>query len=111
MALQGGIGVIHTNLSVDAQVNEVMQVKKFKNGFITDPVCIQPTMTLLELDELRRKCGFTGFPVTEDGEMGSKLVGLVTKRDTDFLDNRTSTRVSAVMKRFADLVVEAEGVE
>jgi len=111
MALQGGIGVIHTNLTVEAQVKEVMNVKKFKNGFIMDPVCIKPTMTLVDLDELRRKCGFTGFPVTEDGHMGSKLLGLVTKRDTDFLDNRTSTHVSAVMKKFSDLTVGEEGVE
>jgi len=111
MALQGGIGVIHTNLAVEAQVNEVMQVKKFKNGFIMNPVCVKPTMSLLELDELRRKCGFMGFPVTEDGKMGSKLLGLVTQRDTDFLDNRGSTQVGAVMEKVADLVLAEEGVE
>jgi len=111
MALQGGIGVIHTNLSVEAQVGEVMKVKKFKNGFITDPVCIKPTMSLAELDELRRKCGFTGFPVTQDGNMGSKLLGLITKRDTDFLDNRSATQVCSVMKKVEHLTVAEEGIE
>jgi IMP dehydrogenase len=78
MALQGGIGVIQTNLPAEEQAQEVMKVKRYKSGFITDPVCIAPTMTLADLDELGVKCGFTGFPVTEDGKMGSKLVGLFT---------------------------------
>eukprot|EP00913_Durusdinium_trenchii_P010757 g10091.t1 len=49
MALEGGLGVIHTNLSIEAQANEVARVKKFKAGFIIDPVCVPPTMTLEEL--------------------------------------------------------------
>jgi IMP dehydrogenase len=85
MALEGGLGVIHTNLTVDAQVAEVMKVKRFKSGFIMDPICVPPTMTLEELAELRQQTGFTGFPVTEDGNMGSKLLGLISKRDTDFV--------------------------
>merc|ERR1719181_2543765 len=94
MALEGGIGIIHANLSIEDQVREVQKVKKFKAGFITDPVCIPASMMLSELDELRRKCGYTGFPVTEDGKMGSKLVGLVTKRDTDFIADRDKVRVN-----------------
>jgi IMP dehydrogenase len=111
MALEGGIGVIHTNLSVEDQVREVMKVKKFKNGFITDPVCIPPTMQLQELDNLREQCGFSGFPVTEDGRMGSKLLGLVTKRDCDFVQDRASTRVSQIMTKYDNLVTAKEGVE
>mmetsp|Transcript_112195 Transcript_112195/g.356531 ORF Transcript_112195/g.356531 Transcript_112195/m.356531 type:complete len:555 (+) Transcript_112195:85-1749(+) len=111
MALNGGIGVIHTNLSLEAQVKEVTNVKRYKNGFILDPICIMPTTTLAELDDLRRKCGFTGFPVTADGNMGSKLLGLVTKRDTDFLDNRSSTSVGSIMKKFGDLTVADECIE
>jgi len=111
MALNGGIGVIHTNLSLEAQIKEVTNVKRYKNGFILDPVCITPTTTLAELDDLRRKCGFTGFPVTEDGNMGSKLMGLVTKRDTDFLDNRSSTSVGSIMKKIGDLTVADECIE
>mmetsp|Transcript_112190 Transcript_112190/g.356508 ORF Transcript_112190/g.356508 Transcript_112190/m.356508 type:complete len:558 (+) Transcript_112190:80-1753(+) len=111
MALNGGIGVIHTNLSLEAQVKEVTNVKRYKNGFILDPICIMPTTTLAELDDLRRKCGFTGFPVTEDGNMGSKLLGLVTKRDTDFLDNKSSTSVGSIMKKFGDLTVADESIE
>merc|ERR1719225_304842 len=70
MALEGGIGVIHTNLSVEEQAREVMKVKRYESGFIVDPVCIPPTMLLSELEALRAKSGFTGFPVTSDGGMG-----------------------------------------
>jgi IMP dehydrogenase len=111
MALEGGVGIIHTNLSIDDQVAEVMKVKKFKNGFIMQPVCIPPTLTVLELDELRRKCGFTGFPVTEDGRMGSKLLGLVTKRDTDFIADREKSRVGTIMTEYDTLVTASEGIE
>jgi len=109
IALQGGMGVIHTNLPIDLQVQEVMTVKKFKSGFIMDPVCVKPTISLSELDALRAKCGFTGFAVTEDGRMGSKLLGLVTKRDTDFVQDRMST-VSSAMTDIKRLTVASEGV-
>jgi len=111
MALEGGIGVIHTNLPVEEQSTEVMKVKKYNSGFILDPICIQPTMSLAELDKLRAQCGFTGFPVTEDGRMGSRLLGLVTKRDTDFVKDRTSTRVSSIMTPFDKLITAEEGIE
>jgi IMP dehydrogenase len=108
MALEGGIGIIHTNLSVEDQVKEVMKVKKYESGFITDPLCITPTMTLLALDGLRRQCGFTGFPVTEDGRIGSKLLGLVSKRDTDFVEMHASGVVGDIMTR--DIVTAEEGI-
>jgi IMP dehydrogenase len=111
MALEGGIGIIHTNLSVEDQVAEVMKVKKYRNGFIMDPLCISPMMTLQQLDDLRNKSGFTGFPVTEDGNMGSKLLGMVTKRDTDFVVDRQSALVSSIMTCFDDMVKAEEGID
>jgi len=112
MALQGGLGVIHTNLSLEAQVKEVSAVKKFKSGFILNPVCVQPTITVAQLDDLGKKCGFTGFAVTEDGCMGSKLMGLVTKRDTDFVLDRQKTTVGSVMTKMQDLsAVAYDGVD
>jgi len=111
MALQGGIGVIHTNLPAEEQAKEVMKVKRFKSGFITDALCILPTMSLTELDQLSTKCGFTSFPVTEDGKMGSQLLGLVTKRDTDFVQKRDASIVSQVMTPFDKVVRAGEGVE
>jgi len=111
MALEGGIGIIHSNLPVEDQVKEVMKVKKFESGFIMDPICVRPTTLLSELDALRGKHGFTGFPVTEDGSMGSRLLGLVTKRDTDFVEDRSSTRVGSLMTDIKKLVTASEGVD
>lgn len=110
MALEGGIGVIHTNLPVETQAMEVARVKKFKAGFILEPRCVPPTMTLEELDNLKSSLGFTGFPVTETGQMGAKLLGLVTKRDTDFVQDR-KTRLSQIMTPAADLVTKLEGCD
>merc|ERR1719159_1585556 len=106
-----GIGVIHSNMAVEEQVKEVMKVKKYKSGFIMDPICIPPTMQLADLDNLRAQCGFAGFPVTEDGRIGSKLLGLVTKRDSDFVQDRANTRVSSIMTKFEKLITAEEGVE
>lgn len=111
MALEGGVGVIHTNLSIEDQAKEVSKVKRFKNGFIMDPVCIQPTMSLQEVDNLSEKTGITCFPVTEDGHMGSVLLGLVTKRDIDFVQERHSIRVRQVMTPLAKMVTADEGIE
>lgn len=94
-----------------AMAHEVMRVKRFKSGFILDPVCIKPTMTLSELDVLRDKCGFTGFPVTADGNMGSRLLGLVTKRDSDFILDRQTTQVASIMTMLDKLVTAGEGVD
>lgn len=110
MALEGGIGVIHTNLPIDVQAEEVMKVKKYKQGFITDPVCVLPTMTIGELDELKHKLGFTGFPVTENGRMGSRLLGLVTKRDTDFVQDKT-VPLSAIMTPLDSMTKAEEGID
>jgi IMP dehydrogenase len=111
MALEGGIGIIHTNMPIEDQAREVRKVKKFESGFIMDPICIKMDMRLSDLEKLRAQCGFTGFPVTEDGQMGSRLVGLVTKRDTDFIQDRESTCVGDVMTRIQDLVTAADGTE
>jgi len=110
MALEGGVGIIHSNLTIEDQVREVMKVKKFKSGFIMDPICISPIMTLADLDRIRDSSGFFGFPVTEDGKMGSRMLGLVAKRDTDFLEDRVSTRVGSIMTPVAKLTTAEEGI-
>merc|ERR1719420_2219898 len=111
MALQGGVGVIHTNMSIEDQVAEVTKVKKYKQGFIVDPVCLPPNATVKDLHQIRKKCGFTGFAVTADGKMGSRLLGLVTKRDTDFVDMSADAPVSSIMTLVGDLVCAREGVD
>lgn len=88
MALMGGIGVVHYNMTVAEQTREVRLVKQYKNGFITDPACLAPSNTVGDLLELKERSGFSGVPITEDGKMGSKLVGIVTNRDIDFVEDR-----------------------
>jgi len=111
LALNGGIGVIHNSMSIENQVKEVMKVKRYKSGFITDPYCIPPTMTVAELEVLRKACGFSGFPVSADGKMGSKLLGLVTRRDTDFMEDQGGELVCNVMTPLEKLVTAGEGVD
>merc|ERR1719388_596067 len=110
MALQGGIGVIHTNLPVEQQAAEVSKVKRFRSGFILKPFCVSPDISIAELDAIQAKCGFKAFPVTTNGKMGSKLEGIITKRDTIFVENRHSTSVSKVMTKSKNLASALEGV-
>ncbi|RFU75315.1 inosine-5 -monophosphate dehydrogenase imd2 [Trichoderma arundinaceum] len=107
MALQGGLGVIHHNCSPDAQADMVRKVKRYENGFILDPVVISRDTTVGEAKALKEKWGFGGFPVTEDGKIGSKLLGIVTNRDIQFED-ALSGPVSKVM--VTDLITAPAGV-
>lgn len=88
-ALMGGIGIIHYNNTIDQQVAEVTKVKRFENGFITDPVVLGPKNIIEDLDRIKERQGFTGIPITEDGTRTSKLIGIVTNRDIDFERDRT----------------------
>jgi len=110
MALQGGIGVIHTNLPVKQQAAEVSKVKRFQSGFILKPFCVSPNISIAELDQIQATCGFKAFPVTCDGKMGSKLEGIITKRDILFVENRRNTPVRDMMTKSKDLVSALEGV-
>ncbi|KAJ5337647.1 Cystathionine beta-synthase core [Penicillium brevicompactum] len=101
MALLGGLGVIHHNCSPEAQAEMVRKVKRYENGFILDPVA-----TVGEAKELKAKWGFGGFPVTENGTLRSKLVGMVTSRDIQFHHN-LSDPVTAIMA--TDLVTAPAG--
>ncbi len=80
MARQGGIGIIHKNMSIEAQADEVDKVKRSENGVITDPFSLSPEHTLKDADELMGKFRISGVPITE----GKKLVGIITNRDLKF---------------------------
>ncbi|MBO5657090.1 MAG: IMP dehydrogenase [Agathobacter sp.] len=80
MARQGGIGIIHKNMSVEAQAEEVDRVKRSENGVITDPFFLSPEHTLADADALMAKFKISGVPITE----GTKLVGIITNRDLKF---------------------------
>lgn len=80
MARQGGIGIIHKNMSIEEQAEEVDKVKRSENGVITDPFSLSPDHTLADADSLMAKFRISGVPVTE----GKKLVGIITNRDLKF---------------------------
>ncbi|KAF2657020.1 inosine-5'-monophosphate dehydrogenase-like protein [Lophiostoma macrostomum CBS 122681] len=108
IALLGGLGVIHHNCSQDEQAEMVRKVKRFENGFITDPIVISPTTTVAEAKALKEKWGFGGYPVTENGTLRSKLIGIITPRDVQFHDNLDDP-VTAVMS--TDLITARQGID
>lgn len=113
MALHGGIGIIHANFaSVEEQAAEVSKVKRYKQGFITNPQCIKPTDTVRDLMLIKAKYGFTGTPVTDTGVVGGKLLGLVTSRDVDFIqENRYAiTTINDVMVPRERLIIGNESM-
>ena len=103
MAQEGGLGIIHKNMSPEAQAAAVLRVKKHESGMVTDPVTIDPAAPLSRVLELMSEHGVSGIPVVE----GRKLVGIVTRRDVRFEKNLTQ-RVEQVMTR--RLVTAREGV-
>ena len=96
MALLGGLGFIHYNNTLEEQVAEVRKVKRFKNGFITDPEVLTAHHTIADMDIMKRTNGFSSVPITDTGKMGGKLLCMVTNRDIDFVTDR-QTPLHAVM--------------
>jgi IMP dehydrogenase len=80
MAQAGGIGIIHKNMSIDEQADEVRQVKKSESGIVKDPVTVHPDTTLAEVMQIMKRENFSGFPVVDSG----RLVGIITGRDLRF---------------------------
>jgi IMP dehydrogenase len=87
MAQQGGIGVVHKNLSVDEQASEVDRVKRSESGMIVNPITLSPINRIFEAHELMKKYRISGVPITEDGSKEGKLVGILTNRDLRFESN------------------------
>lgn len=107
LALMGGIGIVHYNNSIDEQVNLVRKVKRFENGFITEPSVLSPNHRIQDIDRIRTKEGFSGIPITEDGTLKTKLVGIVTNRDIDFEPDRTRFLKEVMV---TDLITAPEGI-
>ncbi|MCX7116596.1 MAG: IMP dehydrogenase [Legionellales bacterium] len=104
MAQEGGLGIIHKNMSIEDQANEVIKVKKFESGMVKDPITVPPGLSVKELLDVMTKHNFSGVPVVD----GEHLVGIVTSRDIRFETN-LSLPVSAVMTRKDRLVTVKEG--
>ena len=96
MAQAGGIGVIHKNLTIEEQTDEVRKVKKFESGMVINPVTISPTGTLADALDLMDRYKISGIPVVENGS--KKLVGILTNRDVRFATDKSES-VSALMTR------------
>ena len=104
MARQGGIGIIHKNMSIEEQADEVDKVKRSENGVITDPFFLSPEHTLADANDLMAKFRISGVPITE----GKKLVGIITNRDLKFEED-FSRKIKECMTS-EGLVTAKEGV-
>ncbi|MCY4641737.1 MAG: IMP dehydrogenase [Gammaproteobacteria bacterium] len=104
IAQEGGLGVIHKNMPIVNQADEVRLVKKFESGVIKDPICVDPTSSIGEVLELTREKNISGVPVVE----GESLVGIVTSRDLRF-ETRKEEPVSKIMTTQKHLVTVKEG--
>src|SRR3982075_4557029 len=94
LAQQGGIGIIHRNLTIDQQANEVDKVKRSESGMIVDPVTMSPDAKVSDALEMMRKYKISGVPITKNG----KLVGILTNRDLRF-ETRFDLPISSVMTK------------
>ena len=109
IALQGGLGIIHTNMSIDKQCHMVREVKRYNNGFILNPVTLSPSNTISEVEYIIKQKGYTGFPVTQNGENDGKLIGMVTNKDIDFIVDKNDT-IDNYMTKLDDLIVGNSGI-
>ena len=106
MAQEGGLGIIHKNMDAEAQANEVIKVKRFESGVVTNPVTISPNATVREVIDITKQYGISGLPVVD----GSDLVGIVTSRDLRF-ETRLNEKVVTVMTPKERLVTVKEGAD
>jgi IMP dehydrogenase len=106
IAQEGGLGIIHKNMSAQEQARQVRQVKKFESGVIKDPITVTPDVSIREVLELTRTHNISGVPVVE----GSTLVGIVTSRDLRF-ETRYDNAVRRIMTPKERLVTVREGAE
>ncbi|HTO56663.1 MAG TPA: IMP dehydrogenase, partial [Pseudomonadales bacterium] len=104
IAQEGGIGIVHKNMTIEQQAREVRSVKKFESGIIRDPITITPDRTVGELLKLTREHNISGVPVVK----GKELVGIVTSRDVRF-EPRMDVKIAEVMTRKEQLVTAREG--
>ena len=105
IAQEGGIGIIHKNLSIDEQAAQVRQVKMYDAGMVQNPITVTSTMTIEQVKQLGEQQGFRGFPVVEQG---GHLVGIITSRDMRFVSD-LNLEVKQVMTPKEKLIYVLEG--
>jgi IMP dehydrogenase len=98
LAQEGGIGIIHKNMSPERQAREVAKVKRSENGVINDPITLSPSDTVSRAISLMEMQNVSGFPITEDGSNTGKVCGILTKRDIKFVDD-PEARIDSVMTK------------
>ena len=109
MALYGGIGIIHKNLTPDEQADEVKLVKRFENGFIQEPMCAKLSDTIEDIYQIRQKYGYKAVPITDNGKSDGKLEGLITANDY-FYHKHYKQKVKDRMTKAKDLLIAYEGL-
>ena len=92
LAGEGGIGIVHKNMSIEEQAKQIRFVKKYESGIVNDPVTASPTMSIAEINMITKKYNISGVPIVDN----NKLVGIVTNRDLRFVDN-LDLKVSEIM--------------
>jgi len=103
LASEGGIGIIHKNMSIDEQAHQIKMVKKYESGVIKDPITADPTMSVKEIYDITKKYGISGVPIVDK----NILVGIVTNRDLRFVDN-LNLSVTKIMTPKTKLVTVKE---
>ncbi|HAY45168.1 MAG TPA: IMP dehydrogenase [Gammaproteobacteria bacterium] len=106
LAQEGGMGIVHRNMSPELQAAEVARVKKYESGIVNDPITLSSSASVEDVMQIRRKYGISGVPVVD----GGKLVGIVTSRDLRF-ETRMDATVSSVMTPKNKLVTAPEGTD
>lgn len=109
MALHGGIGVIHKNCTPDFQAEMVRRVKRFESGFIKEPMVLSPEHTIEDVIAIRQEHGYKSIPVTEDGTLETKVVGMITRND--YLSKHAGKKVKDRMREVKKLLVAQEPIE
>ncbi|MEM4282308.1 MAG: IMP dehydrogenase [Candidatus Woesearchaeota archaeon] len=117
LALLGGIGVLHYNFgpnleeNISKQLEEAKKVKRFKGGFVENPITLSPNHTIDDAVEIKQRCGISTIPITEDGSSNGKLVGLLTKYDYSPLKHKGQQIKARMMTGKAILKVKLEELE
>ncbi len=108
LALEGGIGIIHKNSTIEEQVDEVKKVKRFENGFIKDPVTLGPDDFISEAIKINKTLGYKNIPITDNGKSNGVLSGMITTNDYSL--NHANSKVKERMADLKDLLIAEEGI-